>query len=576
MKSSFFIDRMTLRLQLGLAIGMLTAVLVVLSALIVGSLSTRSIERSLGHDLESRALAMQEALDRGMFERYRDVVNMASLQTALEGGLGSPDALRTIVNRMQQTYPLYAWIGVISAKGDILAATKDILVGHNIVKRDWFVSALDGPFVGDVHDAIMLAKLLDDGTGEPLRFVDVAAPLYGEDGNVIGVLGAHLSWKWTVEQRDAILSKDDHEAQRSMMILDQNGRILMGGPFGQDMSHLGSYRAAKTGETGHRRETILGVDSLVAYRPTMGHGDYAGLGWIVLSVQPAEIALKQVDDLRYVIAGVGLMLAILAAFLGWAVAHRLSSPLEKLRDTAAALGMDPNESNLPRLFGSREMVDLSHALRGLVRRLRQAEGTVEQFEISVEQRVEEKTSELRESNRSLAELAERDPLTGLLNRRGLENRGARLFAASKIENRTVSALLLDIDRFKNVNDTYGHAAGDTVIQTVAWICLAESRSHDLVCRLGGEEIVIITRGDEAGALILAERLRMRVAETPIAAYGGNIAITVSLGCAVMRESDRDLMSVINRADEALYTAKRRGRNQSIAYSERLEQRASVG
>ncbi|KZD12629.1 sensor domain-containing diguanylate cyclase [Oceanibaculum pacificum] len=575
MKSNLFIDRMTLRLQLGIAIGVLTAALVLACAMIAGSLATRTMEGMVSRDLEARAGAMQEMLDRGMFERFHDIINAASLQTALSGELGVAP-LRTVIERLHKTYPLYAWIGVMRPDGLVLAATDDLLVNANAGHREWFQAALRGPHVGDVHDAFMLAKYLPSTGPEPLRFVDVAAPIHGDDHKVIGVLGAHLSWEWAGEQVGAILSAEDRRLGRTLTVLNRDGKVILGGPFGQDMSHLPAVRAAMQGKNGYFREMLDGVDTSLAVRPTTGYRDYKGLGWIVVASQPAETALRQVEDLQHLISGVGLAMALVAALLGWLVAQRLALPLQKLQETAKLLGVDPKESNLPRLFGSRELVDLSHALRALVRRLRQAEGAVHQLETSVEKRVELMTAELQETNRSLTELAERDPLSGLLNRRGLEARGARLFASAKLDGMALSVLLLDIDRFKQVNDTYGHASGDTVLQTVSWICLAEARSQDLVCRLGGEEIVVVTRGDMTGAMKLAERLRLRVADTPVATYGETIQITVSIGCAGLAEQDRNVMSVINRADQALYLAKRRGRNMVVPYEDEAGTLSSVG
>ncbi|EKE78725.1 MULTISPECIES: sensor domain-containing diguanylate cyclase [Oceanibaculum] len=576
MRPSHFLDRLSLPTQLGIAIGLLMAALVFLSTLAIDSYTTRRLQDRIGTDLAVRATIMQKALDNGMYERFRDVVNLSNMHFILNLEQASDRQLAALLDRMKKTYPLYSWIGIVKPDGTVRASTGDMLVGVNVSARDWFKGALNGPFVGDVHDAMLLAKLLGASDLEPLRFIDVAAPILTRDGKVAGVLGAHLSAEWLREVRNSTQSNDDLAEQRSFMILDQNGKVLVGGPFGQDYSELASFRQARAGKNGFVRETVNGHDSIIGYRATEGYKDYEGLGWVVLSFQPAERALAPVVRLQYVIILVGLLLASLATILGWLTARRLASPLNTLRATAEALGRDPHEANLPRLFGSSEMIALSQSLRALVRRLQRAEGAVEQMESQVESRVAEKTSELQAVNESLIELAERDALTGLLNRRGLEARGRHLMTRMRETGGELSVMLLDIDHFKAVNDLHGHPIGDKVLQAIAWQCLAVARGEDVICRLGGEEIAILSASPLGGALKLAERLRKRIESNPVSVESVLVSITVSIGVAAVNQSDPDMMAGIARADEALYMAKRSGRNRCVLYQDASAERRFAG
>ena len=158
-------------------------------------------------------------------------------------------------------------------------------------------------------------------------------------------------------------------------------------------------------------------------------------------------------------------------------------------------------------------------------------------------------------------LAQTDGLTGVANRRMWEEEGDRLVAQARRTRQPFTLLLLDLDHFKQVNDTYGHAAGDAVLQAVVARCRAVLRVGDVLGRLGGEEFGVwlpMTSIDQA--LHAAERLREAIGATAVATASAAIPITVSIGLSGYDETSEDLGSLIGRADRALYTAKAAGRN----------------
>ncbi|MBI5069126.1 MAG: diguanylate cyclase [Deltaproteobacteria bacterium] len=161
----------------------------------------------------------------------------------------------------------------------------------------------------------------------------------------------------------------------------------------------------------------------------------------------------------------------------------------------------------------------------------------------------------------VARLATTDPLTGVANRRRfLELLGMELDRARRFGDRA-ALLMLDVDHFKSVNDTHGHAAGDAVLQHLADLSRRSLRRIDLFGRLGGEEFAILLPGtDGAGARLLAERFRHAVADAPAQTGRGAIAVTVSIGIAELDPGDPDPDGVLARADAALYRAKQAGRN----------------
>ncbi|MDO8453729.1 MAG: GGDEF domain-containing protein, partial [Sulfurimonas sp.] len=168
-------------------------------------------------------------------------------------------------------------------------------------------------------------------------------------------------------------------------------------------------------------------------------------------------------------------------------------------------------------------------------------------------------------NIKLEEMAFHDILTGMLNRRKFEELSALEIKQSKRYNRDLTLLMLDIDHFKNINDTYGHAIGDEVLKHFANICKHIAREADIVARIGGEEFVIILpETDIEGAYNFSERLRKEVFNSSVTIESQTIKYSVSIGIASLKE-DKDVKTILQKADEALYEAKESGRNTTIVY-----------
>jgi len=170
-------------------------------------------------------------------------------------------------------------------------------------------------------------------------------------------------------------------------------------------------------------------------------------------------------------------------------------------------------------------------------------------------------SELEEKNRELQELAYYDPLTGLPNRRFFFEHASLIFEEVKRYEKPLSLLVMDIDHFKKINDTYGHDVGDLVLKTFADILRGIVRKSDICARLGGEEFaVLLPNTDLEGARVLAERIRATVAKNPVEHGSIVIAFTVSIGVSQYRKGMQGIDELIKEADIALYRAKEGGRN----------------
>jgi two-component system cell cycle response regulator len=172
---------------------------------------------------------------------------------------------------------------------------------------------------------------------------------------------------------------------------------------------------------------------------------------------------------------------------------------------------------------------------------------------------------LRDNVQMSIEMAITDALTGLFNRRYMETHVGTLVEQAASRGKPLTVLVLDIDYFKSINDTHGHDAGDDVLREFALRIRKSIRGIDLACRYGGEEfVVVMPETDLAVATVVAERLRRRIATEPFAIQQGACAVevTISIGIAALGHGD-NAASVLKRADQALYRAKRDGRNRVV-------------
>ncbi|MDR3721561.1 MAG: diguanylate cyclase [Candidatus Acidoferrales bacterium] len=170
--------------------------------------------------------------------------------------------------------------------------------------------------------------------------------------------------------------------------------------------------------------------------------------------------------------------------------------------------------------------------------------------------------QIEAKNRLLEELALTDPLTGLPNRRAIEDWSARQLSGAARHGFSLWAVLMDLDHFKSVNDTYGHDAGDTVLKKFGEVLRANTRLSDICGRIGGEEfLLILTHADEKSVLVVVERIRKHLAAERFIWNGSTVQVTASFGVAGFSGKQApEFNQLVAQADAALYRAKDQGRN----------------
>jgi two-component system, cell cycle sensor histidine kinase and response regulator CckA len=338
-------------------IGMTTAATAILLStilsLIVGHISRTQLEAQIQRSLFKLAQQVADQLDQGMFERYRDIRSLAALE-ALQLINYPPLQQRRFLEEQQQSYPAYAWIGITDTQGKVIAATQGNLEGKNVADRPWFQNSIAQSSVGDVHEAKLLAKLIPNPTGEPIRFVDLAAPIQNQQGNFQGVLGAHLSWNWAKDVKTSIETSVANESIE-VLILGRDHTVLLGNPALQGQ--------------------ILNINDPSAYKTalakTQGYRNYPGLGWSVLVRQPTDIALAPARSLQWQVFLYGTGIGLLFALWSWFRSRRIVQPLQQLTTVADQISQGDRQRQMPYLDRQDEIARLAHAFDHMLATLNQ-------------------------------------------------------------------------------------------------------------------------------------------------------------------------------------------------------------
>ena len=558
--------RAGLRLWLSLSYGLLAIGLVGALSVLLSRAASTELQKDIGLRLASHARSLAERFDEGLFERLNDMRALAILP-----GVDDPEenqaTLRDLFDLMQLNYPDYAWIGVAEADGRVKVASRGLLEGADVSQRPWFEAGLKEPYVGDLHEALLLASLLP-ARSEPLRLIDVAAPIHDDHGVVIGVLGAHLASEWAEALRQEMLRPLLASDPVEIFVLDREGRIVLGPPEWRDrLLPVPSAARVLAGKSGSVLETWPdGREYLVGYAPTLGRAPMDSLGWTVLVRKDVNEAFAPVAALQRQIWLVALVSALVFVLAAVVMARLIGAPLQRLAASARLIQGRNADARFPAPRGYREARQLTQAMQGLFDDLTAREAELTAFTQQLEQRVRDRTAQLRDANAQLELLAMTDALTGLANRRYFGDQLTQEVARAAGIGKPVALVTLDIDHFKAINDQYGHPAGDAVLRTVALLLEEQVRGTDLLARVGGEEFAVLAvEAAMAEATQLGERLRAAVEGAGDIAVGRDaVRVTVSVGVAVLWPRAGDIVKVPERllagADDALYRAKRNGRN----------------
>ncbi|HWU97546.1 MAG TPA: PAS domain S-box protein, partial [Oxalicibacterium sp.] len=383
---------------LALAFSGLSILLTLVLGEVIGVIVSDRIKSNIGNGLSQLALQTSDKLDRGMFERFREVHLMAQRPDLISPGVPSRQK-RAVLDALQDTYPYYAWIGMTDINGKVLASTKGVLEGGDVSKRAWHANAMKGVNLGDVHNAVLLSKMLPpQEDGEPLRFIDIAFPYYDSHRKMLGVMGTHLSWQWAQDIEQSIFEPIKQSRNVEALILAQDGTVLLG-PDALEGEKLALQSIANA--TDYQSSYVVerwpdGKQYLVGYTKSRGYAVYPGLGWTILVRQSLDEAFLPVRTLQRQVLWTGAALALIFCLLGLLASRRISEPLKALADAARRV-REGESALIPKENSFIELRALSSSLNALITNLLAKENDLRDLNLTLEKRVDQRTEELQQA-----------------------------------------------------------------------------------------------------------------------------------------------------------------------------------
>jgi len=388
-----------LRILLASAIAALSGLLVILAAIAVGETGIETIHEEVGHSLAVLADQMQESLDRGLFERSREISTAATSLALLDVISGPVDERHRWLAARKAAYPEYSDLAIVSTEGRVLTATDPRLEGTDFSAKPWFKAALGQATVGDIREDDAFESP-DLAAGKTAHFVDIAAPIKTDAGATRGVLVASLDWTWVKEIHDSVFGATASGSPIEIVVLDRRGVPLIGPKALQgkvfDMGSIDAAKAVASRFTigpwpDEDQSYVTGIAESDGYR------SFPGLRWTVLVRRKVDGALAGASRLQRDIVSWGAGLTLLAAMAAWFLAGRMASPLLQLSDAAARIRRG-EATEIPQVGLYAEAANLAQSMRVLVSELQSRQRDLAELNASLESQVAERTRRLADQN----------------------------------------------------------------------------------------------------------------------------------------------------------------------------------
>ncbi len=478
--------------------------------------NSRAIEDKLHEQLTGSARQTAREMDHWLRERLYEIRVFASsyeVSENLERAQGP--------NRARLT--------------EYLTSVKDRVTDYRellVVSPMQRVVASSNPEVGELHfDDRWMDQIRTTGTahGEPFKpdpsapvSMDIAVGITGVTGRFVGAFAGRLSFSDISEVLEGF-------------VVDEDGTIIAGRAHGLmelPREILTALREADGAPTHYRTPDGFAVVGAAEPMPRTN--------WYAVAEIPRSVAFAEIAQLRNNTAMLVAVLLLVVSGLAYGLGLLIVRPLVRLQRAAVKVAGGDLNVHVP-VAGGGELSYLTEVFNDMVRRLREGREELERLSVT-------------------------DELTGLANRRRLMSELDRETQRSKRSERKFAVMMLDVDHFKNFNDTYGHAAGDLVLKYLAKVLRETVRDVDTVARYGGEEFTVVlpeTKTPEAA--MVAERIRARMAGAAVPVGNGkDVKVTVSIGLAEFPTHGDTAESIMGVADQALYQSKEAGRNRVTA------------
>jgi diguanylate cyclase (GGDEF)-like protein len=528
----------------------------VLPALTLGSLAylqiTRFLNQKISQDLKNIATQVSRELELSIKERIYDVrvfsssyivtENLARIlhgrRTSAEQG-AALNVIKDYLQSVRNKFMDYKELLIVDLKGGLLATSDTTINTSPEIPGEWINEVRAGrSIIGEAY--------LDPVVGT--RVMLIGEPIRSATNEPLGILGAKLS----VRPIDAVLSSHMQSDTDAIFLINPKGRMLTGAgiPANQKMDRFVDPQVLnRLSANGNQPTAYMGSHG----RMVIGTMNWVpSLGWAAVVEVDRDKAFAQVQRLqRLTLLVAGSMLALLG-LCAYLLSLTIVRPLRRLSQGADRVAAGDLQVDLP-VRNRSEAGYLTQVFNHMVAKLRQNR-----------EQLAKVNAELQDKNQELHLLSITDPLTGLFNRKHLMETLAAEVIRSLRHKHSFALLIIDIDHFKRINDTYGHQKGDEVLRCLAQAFQKSIRDCDFVARYGGEEfIILLPETGHQGAIEAAERIRTRAGKESVGLEEGSISATVSIGISLFPDDGADVKTVIQQADKALYAAKDSGRNRIV-------------
>jgi diguanylate cyclase (GGDEF)-like protein len=328
----------------------------------------------------------------------------------------------------------------------------------------------------------------------------------------------------------------------------------------KDLSKLTIVKKMMAGQTG----VTEFYSPFVKQTMIAGYTAVPELGWGVMVPQPKAEVDAQVRSIVFTQFSWGLVGLVVALITAHFLGRWITQPINELASAGNRLSKEGFQDNLPKIRDSApiELQLLAGCFGAAIRGLSASRAEVEDLNRSLQSKIKDATNELREANMKLSVLARSDHLTNLANRRHFEQTIINLASRRQEDTDDVCLLLVDVDHFKQINDRFGHSAGDMVLIQIAEILDRHMRQTDLAARYAGDEFIVLIRAGETIGRERADAIRNEIAQNKFHIDGEDFEVTVSVGLFIFNIADyeRNMEQIFRNVDTAMYKAKEQGRN----------------
>lgn len=447
-------------------------------------------------------------------------------------------------------------LAFVDASGQMLALSQinqsEHINKYLFANEPYFLASLEKehPYLSRIHRSPL--------TGNPALFL--TKPVHDLNKGLVGVLIGELK----ISPIKSISHNIKFGTQSHAVIVDNHGRVVAhpNTAWMENMQNLSSLSVVQSMRINNTGVTEF-YSSHNAKHMVAGYTTIPKFNLGIMVLQPKSELETKIYAMMYPILAWGLVALLITIFLGIFLARRITNPISHLAGSTNALLHNDIQGAIPdtKRSAPKEIHQLSTVLRTLMDWLKKSREEVEELNASLQERVDLATYQLRETNARLFAMASCDHLTSLANRRSFEEILSENLSRRSGDVGTLCIMLIDIDHFKDINDHYGHGAGDAVLSQVARILDGTMRTGDLVARYGGDEFVAQMRCTEEVGMQRAAEIRETIEKYAIQWEDMTIHTTVSVGLYCWDVAEEISVSkLLHEADTAMYKAKKKGRN----------------